>query len=166
MASEHRDYGVPPKTLVVLRDGTQHALATPGARLGARIIDGILLAIVAVIVALATSVDLADGGSIYAFTLLVIGFSLLYEVSLIAVKGQTLGKQALGVKVITIDDGSLPGYGKSFGRWVIPNLAGLIPYVGLIGLIGHLALLWDNNRQSWWDKVAGTVVVRTDRADR
>ncbi len=68
-----------------------------------------------------------------------------------------------GVRVVKVDDGDIPGWGKSVGRWLILSLPGLIPSVGWIAiLVVYLSPTWDNRRQGWHDKVVATVVVRVD----
>ncbi len=85
--------------------------------------------------------------------------ALLYEPVMIAVKGQTLGKMAVSIKVVRADNGLVPGAGKSFGRWLIPFLLRLT-FFGYF--LCYLWLLWDNNRQGLHDKAAQTLVIRSD----
>jgi len=151
-------------------------LAGPGGRLGARIIDVAIIVVVfiiLIIVGVASAIGLADGdstvieedsaavGAIVAFTLLAVAISVLYEVTLIATKGQTLGKMATRIKVVRADNGLVPGWGRSIGRWIIPAALGFIPFVGwLLSLLVYVSLLWDKVRQGWHDKAAGTLVIK------
>ena len=151
-------------------------LAGPGGRLGARIIDIAIIVVVfiiLIIVGVASAIGVADGdstiteedtaavGTIIAFTLLAVAISILYEVTLIATKGQTLGKMATRIKVVRADNGLVPGWGKSIGRWIIPAALGFIPFVGwLLSLLVYVSLLWDKVRQGWHDKAAGTLVIK------
>lgn len=151
-------------------------LAGPGGRLGARIIDIAIIVVVfiiLIIVGVASAIGLADGdstiteedtaavGTIVAFTLLAVAISVLYEVTMIATKGQTLGKMATRIKVVRADNGLVPGWGKSIGRWIIPAALGFIPFVGwLLSLLVYVSLLWDKVRQGWHDKAAGTLVIK------
>ena len=151
-------------------------LAGPGGRLGARIIDIAIIVVVfiiLIIVGVASAIGVADGdstiteedtaavGTIVAFTLLAVAISVLYEVTLIATKGQTLGKMAVRIKVVRADNGLVPGWGKSIGRWIIPAALGFIPFVGwLLSLLVYVSLLWDKVRQGWHDKAAGTLVIK------
>ena len=130
----------------ILGTGETVQLATPGGRLGARIIDFVIGGIVSFIAFLIEP----------TFFPLIVGAA--YEVIFVALKGQTPGKMATSIKVVRADSGSLPGWGAAAGRWVIP----LIGYVMLIipGLLVHASLLWDNRRQGWHDKVAKTLVVK------
>ncbi len=174
MEDERREYGSRPHRWVRLHDGSEHELAKPGSRLLARILDSVVLIVAVIIISVVFSIQLlpsditndstANQADAFLLTIFLLIAGLAYEVSLTAVRGQTLGKQIMSVKVVSITDGSVPGWGKSTGRWVIPAGLPLIPLIGgLIGLIGYLALLWDQNRQTWYDRVAGTVVVKVPR---
>ncbi len=160
-----------------LGTGERVELASPGRRFGARLIDTVIIAVVVIILLFVglgvafgiTSGDPAAtdenaGAFIVAFVisaLIAFVLTLLYEVTLIAVKGRTLGKMATGIKVVRADSGSVPGWGKSIGRWIIPGALTLIPYAGwILSLLVYVSLLWDKTRQGWHDKAAGTVVIR------
>ena len=69
--------------------------------------------------------------------------------------GQTLGKKALNLKVVTTDYGPL-SFGKAFLREVIGKFISTV-----ILLIGFLWVAWDENKQAVHDKLAGTYVVKT-----
>jgi uncharacterized RDD family membrane protein YckC len=70
-------------------------------------------------------------------------------------KGQTLGKMALGIRVIDLARGGPIGYGRGFIRY-IGRIASFI-----VILLGYLWMLWDPEKQTWHDKFAGCVVVPT-----
>jgi len=55
-------------------------------------------------------------------------------------------------------------YGQAFGRAVMLYVFGALSSMG-IGAINFLWPLWDVKRQTWHDKVAGTIVVRADALD-
>ena len=153
-------------------------LASPGARLGARIIAIVIMVAVAIvlfIVTLASAFGLNSDdstisddeaaatavGSFLVMALALTAIGVLYEVTMIALKGQTLGKMATSIKVIRADNGLLPGWGKSIGRWIIPAALGVIPFVGwLLSLLVYVSLTWDRARQGWHDKAAATLVVK------
>lgn len=159
---------------VTLGNGQVRTLASPGVRLVARLIDVCVLWIVAGVIAMmgfgggiamgATGTDAGLAAMFTAFaatfmTLVIV--SIGYEVTLTALKGQTLGKMAMGIRVARADNGDLPGWGKAIGRWALPWLLGLIPLIGWIGtLLTYLSLTWDDRRQGWHDKAAATVVTR------
>lgn len=69
-------------------------------------------------------------------------------------KGQTIGKKALGIRVVGLATGEPIGYGR-----------GLVRYVGrylsfFVLLLGYLRMLWHSEKQTWHDQMAGAVVVR------
>ena len=67
--------------------------------------------------------------------------------------GQTLGKKALGIRVYDLKQGGPIGPGRAFLRWL-----GRIPS-GVVLALGYLWMLWDGEKQTWHDKIAGSVVV-------
>ena len=153
--------------------GESVQLASAGARLGARIIDWVIVSVgfvILMVFGIFTSVGVASDsdevsglsvGVLVAAVLLVAVVGILYEVTMIAVKGQTLGKMATSIKVVRADNGLVPGWGKSLVRWIIPMALTLIPVVGwILSLLVYLSLLWDQVRQGWHDKAAGTLVVK------
>ena len=67
--------------------------------------------------------------------------------------GQTLGKRAMGIRVISFEDGGPIGYGRAFIRYIGRLVSTLVIY------LGYLWMLWDKERQTWHDKFANAVVV-------
>ena len=130
-------------------------------RFGAAFIDGILLNIVADAIAAVfgwktTPGDFALAGG----TTLSILLSLAYFTYLHGAKGQTAGDAAMGIRVLDIRDGSVIGFQRAAIRW----LMSIVSAVAI--LIGYLWMLWDPQRQTWHDKVAGSLPVRGDYATR
>ena len=158
---------------VTLGNGEVRDLASPGKRLVARIIDIVIIGFIIVvltIVGVAGLVSGSDNGDgALAVSAFFLGFGglaffaiilVLYEPTLIALKGQTPGKMAMRIMVARAEDGGVPGWGKAIGRWILPGLLGLIPAVGgLLALLVYISLLWDDRRQGWHDKMGATVVI-------
>ena len=156
--------------------GTTVELAGIGARFGARFLDMVLIRIVTG-VAIFFAVDLDDAWgpatSRASIALITVAVGVLYEVWMIAVKGQTVGKMAVGIEVRRADAGELPGWDSSLRRWLLPGLAGaasasvsifwLSNLLGVAGFVVYASLLWGRNRQGWHDRVANTLVVRKGR---
>ena len=69
--------------------------------------------------------------------------------------GQTVGKRTLNIRVIDFTTGGPLGPARALIRWV-GRILSTIPC-----LLGYFWALWDKERQTWHDKVAGTVVVPT-----
>lgn len=158
---------------VELGNGEIRDLASPGKRLVARIIDIAIILAVVIFLAIVGAAGVFLGSETeqdaLAFTALFAGFGglaifslvvLVYEPTLIALKGQTLGKMAMNIMVVRAEDGGVPGWGKALGRWVLPGLLSLIPFGGgLLALLVYISLLWDDRRQGWHDKMGTTVVI-------
>lgn len=92
-----------------------------------------------------------------------------YEIGLVAWRGQTLGMMVGRLEVVDMDTGAPPSRDAAIRRGILPVVAyGLGLYVA-VAFIGYLAiylspLLEQTRRQGWHDKLARTVVVRTDRS--
>jgi uncharacterized RDD family membrane protein YckC len=69
--------------------------------------------------------------------------------------GQTLGKKALNLRVVTTEYDSL-SFGKAFLREVIGKLISTVML-----FVGFLWVAWDEKKQAVHDKLAGTYVVKT-----
>ncbi|WP_219416869.1 RDD family protein [Pseudonocardia nigra] len=70
--------------------------------------------------------------------------------------GQSLGKQALGVRLVAAATGQPVGFGRAVGRQ-LAHVLDLAP----LGL-GFLWPLWDERHQTFADKLCATLVVQTD----
>lgn len=68
--------------------------------------------------------------------------------------GQTLGKKALGIRVVSLEGGGSIGYGRAFIRSV-GRIVSAIPL-----LLGYFWTLWDKEKHTWHDKFAGSVVAQ------
>ncbi|HEX2052633.1 MAG TPA: RDD family protein [Actinomycetota bacterium] len=83
----------------------------------------------------------------------------VYYVVCHATIGKSPGKMALGLKVVRADGDKL-GWSQALKRAIPYPAAYIVPGVGgLIALLNGLWPLWDQNRQSLGDKIAGTLVV-------
>ena len=154
---------------ITLGNGEQRELAGMGRRLWARIIDFVLLGLVALIAIIALFGLLADSErgflvALFLGILMVLAIWILYEPMMIAAMGQTLGKKWAGVKVVRADDGAVPGWGKSFVRWLIPSVVNLIPILGgIAALVIYISPLFTPTRQGWHDMAASTAVLKADQ---
>lgn len=143
---------------------TAVALATVSRRAVAKAIDGLVFVLpVLVVVARYSRVD-GDEVVLEAplwVTLALAVANAAYETVLVAWRGQTLGKLALGIRVVAVDGGRV-GWARSGIRALVPMAAGAVPSVVApvlaVGVYGWA--LVDPNRQGLHDKAAGTVVVR------
>ena len=70
--------------------------------------------------------------------------------------GRTWGKKILGMRIIKLEDGDRPGLGAAALRVLATMLLGII---SIVQLADYVWMIWDDNKQTLHDKVAGTVVI-------
>jgi uncharacterized RDD family membrane protein YckC len=134
-----------------------------GRRAAATLLDGLVVVVVfaaAGIWAIGTADPVTDEPSTPASIALVLAFfvfPILYPWLMVGARGQTLGKMALGERVVRGQDFGRVGYARAFGRiacaWVLGFL--VLPL-----LLAYLWPLWDERNQTLYDKMVDTVVVR------
>jgi uncharacterized RDD family membrane protein YckC len=118
-------------------------------RFGAYFIDSLIIAVPAVIVTVAAN---QTAGNLVSVALALAYFTYFEGSS----SGQTLGKQALGIRVFDFKGGGPIGYGRALLRTIARYLSAIVL------LLGYLWMLWDREKQTWHDKIASTVVVPVD----
>ena len=126
-----------------------------GRRAVAVIIDSILLMIVAWAVALLTGGTTEAGFNLQGapfFIVMVISFA--YYIVMEKTSGATLGKMAMGLKVVK-KDGSALDWGASIIRNLLRIVDGMFFY-----LVGAIVVWVSKNKQRLGDMAGGTLVVR------
>ncbi len=78
--------------------------------------------------------------------------------------GQSIGKRALGIRVVSAPDGGPITYGAAFVRVAFTYVLSLITF-GIGALIDGIWILWDGRKQTLHDKVAKTYVVNATGTD-
>jgi uncharacterized RDD family membrane protein YckC len=129
-------------------DGPSGPRAGFGRRLVAYVVDSLVIGVVYGIIWALSDQNVAGGVS----TLLSLVYFTYFEGT---ASGQTVGKRALGIRVIDFSTGGPIGHGRAFIRW-ISRILSTIPC-----LLGYFWMLWDREKQTWHDKLATTVVVPT-----
>lgn len=114
-------------------------------RFAAVFVDGVILAVISFIL----EAVLHSVGSILALLVGLAYFSLLEG----GPRGQTIGKSALGIRVISLADGAPIGYPRGAIRWIGRIVSEIVIF------LGYLWMLWDRESQCWHDKFAGSIVV-------
>ena len=83
-------------------------------------------------------------------------FAIYYYVFLLGRTGQTVGRKAVGIKVVDKMTGQPIGPGRAFVRLLVRSIAS-----GAICGLGYSWMLWDEEKQTWHDKVANSYVITT-----
>lgn len=105
-----------------------------------------------------------------ALILTILAVNMLWEVLFLAWKQATPGKLIVGLRVRRRSSPDLPWSSivRRVGFVVGLGLLGQLPIIGVLfalaGLLDYLWPLWDSKNQALHDKVAGTNVVRPERA--
>jgi uncharacterized RDD family membrane protein YckC len=134
-------------------------------RIGGLLIDQVLVALPIACVVVAAGYrpsDVVTSKSLLVFNISLTSVAFVYETLMIALTGRTVGKIALGTRVVRLVDGGRPGWSESAMRALVPLSLGAIPRVGvLLGVFVYSLAMWNPLRQGLHDKAAGTLVVRT-----
>ena len=82
---------------------------------------------------------------------------IIVNAYLIAKDGQTVGKKAVGTRIVLEVNGQLPGFvqGWLVRFFLFSFLSQFVPFLGLIDLF----FIFSQNAQTLHDRLAGTVVV-------
>jgi uncharacterized RDD family membrane protein YckC len=150
------------KVIDIAEDRDEHELAGVGVRLGAYLIDQVLvwfLILLPLIFAIGLSFDRSSGnGAGIAWLVFIVGtivvawFNILYIIQ----NGQSIAKKWLGIKIVRTD-GSPASFSRIF--WLRGFVNGLITSAfGLYFFVDSLLILGDT-RQCVHDKIADTIVV-------
>ncbi len=137
-----------------------------GSRLGAYIIDYLVLGVPSAIVFF-IALSAVDGQTglceqpdgTGTVILLLIGLCIFaaflwYYGNFEGRQGQTIGKKSVGIKVIDAGSGEPIGFGRAIGRRFATIISGIPCY------LGYLWMLWDSDKQTWHDKIVTARVVR------
>jgi uncharacterized RDD family membrane protein YckC len=130
------------------------ALTLPRAsfweRMGAGFLDLIIIGIVVGL--LPRFLDhLVDGPPLFLLV------ALAYSSSMWAWKATTIGGIVLNLKVVRLDDQPV-----TFAVALVRGLAAALSFI--VVFLGFFWMIWDREKQTWHDKIAGTVVVRQPRS--
>ena len=141
-----------------------NALAQPWTRAVARLADTAIVSapyMFIVVVVLAITGDLNDDEFPLWVRPMWAVLAVAYEAPLVAWRGQTVGKFALGIKVARLDNGRPPLWWQATMRIGLPAVLLSIPHpIGIVAAsVVYFSSSWDVLRRGGHDKAAGTVVV-------
>ena len=126
-------------------------------RLGAMFMDGIIIALISYPILLMvygtayfTKTELLSGSLDFVISYI---FPIVWTVGFWAYRQATPGKMVIGAKIISAKTGGKPSVGQYVGRYFAYILSALP-----LGL-GYFWAGWDPKKQTWHDKLAGTVQI-------
>ncbi|MER7274299.1 RDD family protein [Dactylosporangium sp. NPDC000244] len=125
-------------------------------RVGAALVDAIpavILSGLGYLIAGPSADDPTIGPLYYVFALLSLVYTV-YNRWYLGGQGASLGKKALGVRLLKEQTGQPLGFGGAFVRDICHIVDTIICY------IGYLFPLWDAKRQTLADKITGSLVVK------
>ena len=153
--------------------GHDDELAGRGARLGAAIIDGIIMLVILMplmymggywtqaMTAAQAGHQVALGTTLLWALVGLVVFAVVQAFPLNAT-GQTWGKKIVNIKIVDLA-GNKPPLGRLLGLRYFPvQLIGNIPYVGGLIVLVDVLLIFRNDRRCGHDLIAGTKVVHAD----
>jgi len=126
-----------------------------GQRLLASIIDAVIISLVNG----SLNTLFEEISSLPAITsvkfIILLSIDLTYHTYFIGKKGQTPGKMAMDIQVVSTETKNPPGYLMAFIREYPAKILSTI-----LLFFGYLWVLWDPNKQALHDKIARTIVIR------
>jgi len=165
---DNSNYTPPQSDLEANDNPTEPVLASRGRRFGASLIDGLIFIPITVGAMYLTGGfdSIANGEQpSFGYSLLLSAITLCIFIALnghfLLRDGQTLGKKALGIKIVTQDDlpVALGGLCRRYAvYWGLP----LIPVIGAILNLINLLVIFGDSHRCGHDRVGGTKVIEID----
>lgn len=161
-------YAAPSANVIPASTQQGVTLASLGQRLGAVMLDGLIqLVVILPLVIPAAMIDENSGdglstGMIISMAIGGIGLLgiLIYNLVLLATRGQTLGKKIVGIRIATYPGGQNPGFAKAFMiRALVVGIIGAIPLLGPIFSLVDIFFIFREDRRCIHDLMAGTHVI-------
>ena len=152
-------YAAPSAVVDDVTPAGEFELADRMARLGAALVDGLLLMPMYYVFGLTQlhqtpNPAVAAGVGLYALVLIAVDLTLLYR------NAQTIGKKLLGIKIAR-KDGSRATLSRIFWlRGVVNAIPGFIPYIGWLYSLIDILFIFGEPRRCIHDYIADTVVIK------
>jgi uncharacterized RDD family membrane protein YckC len=157
-------YAAPAAPLAIPNQIVLH-LASRGSRFGAAILDGLAYGLVpgfgaALIVGSSSGGDSASnyiGLSMIAIYLLAV---IVLNCVWLDKYGQSIGKRALGIKVLQVDGSRCELWRFFFVRYLPVALLGAIPFIGIFVPLVNALMIFGQEQRCLHDLFANTIVVQ------
>ena len=166
---DQNPYRSPDAVVAEISEGG--GLADRGTRLGAAIVDTLILLVIlgplmffggywSGAMAAAERGQQVGLGTTLMWAALGFGVFVLVQFVPLNATGQTWGKKVLGIKIVDLA-GAKPPIGRLLGARYLPmQLLGNVPFVGPVLAIVNVLLIFRGDRRCGHDLVAGTQVVK------
>ncbi len=165
--SDSNVYSTPQSQLVDQVDDSEKPLASRWARLGASIIDSIIMMLVLVPIMYFTGgfdgmMEGREPGFIYMFGMGILSLVIYLVINyrFLVANGQTIGKKVLEIKIVDLN-GNLPVFQPQLLiRYAVYLLPGQIPFVGQLFSLINVLFIFSAEKRCIHDLVAKTKVVK------
>jgi len=143
---------------------TGRTLATPGSRLAAVLLDGLIP--MPLVIVLFVGIALLDG-NLEVIGISLIGLSVIlslalgiYQLVIISRDGQSIGKRIMKIRIVKYEDNSNPGFVHAvLLRAFVNGLIGGIPLVGPLYALADPLFIFGEEHRCLHDLIASTKVV-------
>lgn len=139
-------------------------LASYGRRIGGAVIDevvGLLPVAIGLVVSGFRPGDDIDDTMLLVLTVATALSGFVYETLMIGLFARTVGKFAVGTRVVRADNGGRLGWFGSVQRAMVPTVAAAVPQLGFVlGAFVYGVAFVDPLRRGIHDRAAGSLVVR------
>lgn len=165
--SDNNVYSTPQAQLVDQVGDSEKPLASRWARLGASIIDSIIMMVIILPVMYFTGgfegiMEGVQPSFVYTLGIAVVGIIVFFVINyrLLVTSGQTVGKKVLEIKIVDLN-GNLPVFQPQLViRYAVYMLPGQIPVVGQIFSFINILFIFTKEKRCIHDLVAKTRVVQ------
>tara|TARA_R100000656_G_scaffold97110_1_gene70489 strand:- start:35 stop:538 length:504 start_codon:yes stop_codon:yes gene_type:complete len=165
--TDNNVYSTPQSQLVDQVDDSEKPLASRWARLGASLIDSIIMMIIVLPVMYLTGgfdgvMDGRQPGFVYSLAMGVLGVVIFFIINYrsLVTNGQTVGKKVLEIKIVDLN-GNVPAFQSHLlVRYAVYFLPGQVPFVGQLFNLINILFIFTKEKRCIHDLVAKTKVVQ------
>ena len=153
----------------------ERVLASRGVRLGAFVLDQLIVGFSAAILVFVLGMDeelmrvvsgeeLPSGSLLVRIFIVQVGVHLALNGYLLGSRGQTIGKMLVGIRIVEAGSGALVPLPKLYGvRELLPRAIFALPTVGPLMMLADALFIFGDARRCVHDYLCGTVVEEAPR---
>ncbi|OYW77099.1 MAG: hypothetical protein B7Z37_05490 [Verrucomicrobia bacterium 12-59-8] len=166
-------YAAPQANVISASMAPNMQLASLGQRLGAALLDGLVIVVLVGIPYTVALVSMAaaeknhvsgmppaEVGGFAVAGIAILGL-MIYNLVLLTKQGQTIGKKMLGIRIVSHPDGQRAGFVKAvLLRGFVNGIIGAIPLLGALYSLIDICCIFREDRRCIHDLIGGTQVVK------